>query len=188
MHATCREWIVGILESHPTLVALAVRQRAKFEGWLKFELAQCAAKDGADSVEVEPSFDNGRGHSDIAFQFGNTCYYLELKTPNTNWRVPGVANKTRPITENINSIVRDAQKLQDCPGQGIVAFTLFPVPSADNRWKVYLKRIADELDIGLSESRHCTRVNVPLGDGRSCDVVVCCFPYPSMPENSIGRR
>jgi len=47
MHTTCRKWIVEILEKNLSLVALAVRQRAKFEGWLKFEFARLAVEKGA---------------------------------------------------------------------------------------------------------------------------------------------
>ena len=53
MHSTVRDWITKILEERKLLVALAVRQRAKFEGWLKFELAYRAALAGASDVEVE---------------------------------------------------------------------------------------------------------------------------------------
>ncbi len=188
MHVTCRQWIVDILQSHVPLVALAVRQRTKFEGWLKLELACRAEKEGASSVMVEASFDEGSGRSDIAFYFDNIRYDLELKTPNTNWRVPGVAKRTRPITKNVASIVQDARKLEGCSGQGIVAFVLFPVPQGDNRWRHYLQRISHELENVLSENDHCTRVNVPLASGASCEVVVCSFAYPEWPKHRTDSR
>lgn len=34
-----RQWIVEVIKEHPMVSAIAVRQRAKFEGWLKLELA-----------------------------------------------------------------------------------------------------------------------------------------------------
>ena len=59
MHDTIREWIVEVLECHQHLLAIALRQRAKFEGWLKFELAMVAEKHGAQSVEVETASNGG---------------------------------------------------------------------------------------------------------------------------------
>lgn len=38
-HELVREWIVEILQAHRAVLEIAIRQRAKFEGWLKFELA-----------------------------------------------------------------------------------------------------------------------------------------------------
>jgi len=178
MHARCRRWIANILRAHSSLVALAVRQRAKFEGWLKLELAECARKRGARSVQVEPQLGKGKGRADVSFAFGKLRYNVELKTVNTNWEVPGVESKTRPITMNIASVIEGARKLRTGPGRGIVAFVLFPVPTGDNRWWVYVERIARSLRVRLSQSSHCARVGVRLGGGDSCDLVVCCFPYP----------
>ncbi len=56
MDVICRQWIVAILQNHLPLVALAVCQRAKFEGWLKFELAQRAEAAGCIPVRVESAY------------------------------------------------------------------------------------------------------------------------------------
>lgn len=178
MHFKCRQWIVEILESHRPLVSLAVRQRAKFEGWLKFELAWRAERDGASVVRVEESNGQGARRIDVAFRFGDLRYFLQLKTPNANWRIPGICNKGRPITKNIASIVKDARILRGHTGQGIVGFVLFPVPKSDGRWKSYLERIANDLEVVLSEKEHCARVNVPVGDHQTCEAIVCCFSVP----------
>jgi hypothetical protein len=78
------------------------------------------------------------------------------------------------VTMNIQSIIDDGNKMQAFGG-GIVAFTLFPVPSADNRWKEYLHRIGDGLGLPLSEAEHCTRVHVTLDGGHRTEIVVCSF-------------
>lgn len=65
----------------------------------------------------------------------------------------GVLARTRPITKNIRGVIIDAGKLRQCPGDGIVAFCLFPVEAGDDRWLDYLKRIDSELSIGLSPDR-----------------------------------
>ena len=40
MKQKLKELIVKILKDNEDLVFIAIRQRAKFEGWLKFELAR----------------------------------------------------------------------------------------------------------------------------------------------------
>jgi len=181
MDKTIRDWIVEILQQRCTLLAIAVRQRAKFEGWLKFELAASAEKHGAQSVEVESASDESNStheRSDIRFCFNNVRYDVELKTPNSNWRMPGVHNKTRPITKNVAEIVSDAQKLCRSPSQGIVAFVLFPIPPKDDRWIEYLKRISAELEISLTPQEHCNRLSIALGENQPADLIVCSFSVP----------
>jgi len=176
MDEIVKDWIVEILEQHKELLAIAVRQRAKFEGWLKFELAALAEKYGAESVEVEAASSNSTSQRfDLTFLFNGIRYNVELKTPNSNWRMPGVRNRHRPITKNVAAIVRDAQKLYHCLGRGVVAFVLFPIPPHDNRWTKYLNRIASELQISLSEQKHCRRLPLALGNEQFADLLVCSF-------------
>src|SRR5436190_23834073 len=130
MDQQVRRWIVDVLEQRRPLLNVAVRKRAKFEGWLKFELALHAEQHGATNVEVETPSDSG-SRSDLSFTYGGCRYDVELKTCNTNYRMPGVLDSTRPITKNIASVVIDGNKLRLCPGQGIVAFCLFPVSVGD---------------------------------------------------------
>ena len=178
MDTIVRRWIAEVIEQRKRLLAIAVRQRAKFEGWLKFELAAHAERQGARDVEIEATPDSpslARYRVDIALTFDDTRYNIELKTPNSNWRLPGVLNKTRPITKNIAEIVNDARKLAECHDRGLVAFVLFPIPPRDRRWLEYLERIARELTISLSENDHTTRVSIPLGHTYSADLIVSCF-------------
>lgn len=126
-------------------------------------------------MSVEEGY--GQVRSDVTLHDNGERYDVELKTPNTNWRVPGVRDTTRPITMNIAGIIADARKLALAPGWSIVCFALFPVPSGDNRWIAYLDRIAVELGVPLTGAEHCTRVAVNLGAGNACEVVVCAFPY-----------
>ncbi|MEJ5241852.1 MAG: hypothetical protein WHS87_11700 [Anaerolineales bacterium] len=174
MHNTLREWIVEILKCHEPLLAIAMRQRAKFEGWLKFELAAVAEKHGAQSVEVETAFAERGKRSDLSFTFNGTRYDVEIKTANSSWRVAGVHNKHRPLPRNIARIVGDAQKLSRYSEHGIVAFVLFPIPPQDERWTKYLDRLASSLGISLSAQEHCCRLSVDLGHNRA-DLVVCSF-------------
>ena len=124
--------IESILSSNEDLLEIAFRQRAKFEGWLKFEIAKEFQKSGkatkveypiakvyadlvADKVlpelyrntEVERLIQ--RGHVDL---FADNCL-IELKTPNTSYTCEGVDSKTRPITKNVNDIIYDINKLRE---------------------------------------------------------------------------
>jgi hypothetical protein len=170
-----KTWILEAISAHLELMAIAVRQRAKFEGWLKFELAALAEASGYP-VEVECSSNEASlSRSDLMFLKDGARWDVELKTCNTNWRMAGVLDLTRPITKNIASIVGDARKLKDAKGNGVVAFCLFPVPIGDDRWTGYLKRIGDDLGIALSPQEHSDRLVVPLGEGSSAEVVVVTF-------------
>ncbi len=178
MHNIVKEWIVEVLKQHEQLLTIAIRQRAKFEGWLKFELAAVAVRNEAQFIEVESSSGDGiasNERSDLSFFFHDNRYNVELKTANSNWRMPGVQNKVRPITRNIAGIVSDARKLARCSGHGIVAFVLFPIPQQDNRWTEYLERIASELRIPLSEQDHCYRLSIDLEKKQLVDLIVCAF-------------
>lgn len=181
MDETIRQWIAEILSEHSQLLAIALRQRAKFEGWLKFELAARAEQYGATVVEVESTSNDSTSastRSDIAFSFGGNRYDVELKTSNSNWRMLGVHNRTRPITKNIDAIILDAYKLYHCANHGIVAFVLFPIPSGDNRWHEYLARIATKLSIPLTEQNHCSRISLPLAGVQVADIIICAFSVP----------
>ena len=176
MHAEVRGWIVDIMSGRSSLLAIAFRQRAKFEGWLKFELAAWAQEHGASAVSVEASPDpTSRSRSDVSFEVHGVAYHVELKTPNSNWRLPGVMDATRPITKNISEIAADARKLARVADHGIVAFVLFPLPRADVRWHEYLERISSTLGTALSSAEHTAQITVPLSGSAFADAVVCCF-------------
>jgi hypothetical protein len=174
METLLRSWIVNVLERHERLLAVAVRQRAKFEGWLKFELASHAEENGATHLSVEAASDSG-SRSDLSFVYGGERYAVELKTCNTNYRMKGVLDCTRPITKNIDSVIVDGRKLGFGPGRGIVAFCLFPVPCGDNRWTEYLSRIGSGLGLSLTEGHHASRVRLPINDACQADIVVSTF-------------
>lgn len=176
MDATIRGWIEDILNQRGDLLAIAIRQRAKFEGWLKFELAAYAARHGATQVQVEASYAKTAidlSRSDVSFSFDGERYDVELKTPNT--------------TQNIAEIVRAGRKLAGCAGRGIVAIVLLPIPPGGRQWTVYLERIATGLSTSLSGPEHATQLAVPLGDGFTADVVVCCFPVPRREDEDGGQ-
>jgi hypothetical protein len=96
---------------------------------------------------------------------------IELKTPNTNYGMSGVENRTRPITKNINSILEDIHKLKVNNVAGIIAFVLFPVRSGDDQWKVYLERIKSVSDGVRDEDIYFTRRQIILKGNDSVEAI-----------------
>lgn len=112
------------------VMLLAAKQRAKFGGWLKFELAAAlASREESQRVTLEDQYSTG-GRSDLSFKVDGTTWHVEMKTANVNWRADGVESKTRPVTRNVSGIVADITKLRDkCPpARGLAVFAFFPVP------------------------------------------------------------
>ena len=138
--------IESILSNNQDLLEIAFKQRAKFEGWLKFEIAKEFQKSGKDTKVEYPIADLfadkvlpelyrnteverliQRGHVDL---FADNCL-IELKTPNTSYTCKGVDPKTRPITDNVNSIISDVDKLRNITEglsyDSFIAFVMFPI-------------------------------------------------------------
>jgi hypothetical protein len=168
-----REAIAEILKNRADVFKIAIRQKAKFEGWLKFELASYLEKYGMENVEVEAKAAFRKERSDISFFYNDNPYRIELKTPNSNWKSRGIVSSSRPITDNIGSIIGDTYKLNS--QYGIVAFVLFPIPTSDDRWNIYLKRIMEETKIELSKEKNCTVINQTFGNEINCDMVICTY-------------
>lgn len=177
MDKILRHWIAQVIRQNESVIKIAVRQRAKFEGWLKFEIAAFAEINGATTVEVETPSISGesRERADLSFIYSGEKFDVELKTTNTNWRMAGVVNATRPITENVAKIVRDAMKLRQSPNKGLVAFVMFPVSSNDDQWKKYIRRIADETKLPVSTQDNCEKVSISLGGRDNAGLIVCTF-------------
>ena len=173
MHNAIRQGLVEILKTNQDLLKIPVRQRAKFEGWLKFELANWLENNGYDNIEVESEKHFSRSKVDISFFHNANPYSIELKTPNTNWKISGVAEKNRPITENIQSIITDAKKLNS--KSGIVGFVPFPVPINDDRWEFYLDRIQHQTELDICKEKNCEVVTISVNERSKCSLVVCCF-------------
>jgi hypothetical protein len=128
---------------------VALRQRAKFENWLKIELASALAQTGY-TVRLEESYSIGPRQSyraDIMVANGQDISLIMLKTVNTNFRFPGVENHSRPITKNIAGVIEDMAKLTLRPAAtaGYALFVTFPVAShrqdRDNQLQMHINRI-----------------------------------------------
>lgn len=173
MDKVIRKGIVEIIKNNVELLRIPLRQKAKFEGWLKFELAHYLEQIEMKNVEVESKAQFRRDRTDITFIHNGEPYYIELKTPNSNWRIQGVNMNCRPITKNIQSVIDDAKKLNS--PKGIVAFVLFPVPVGDNRWELYLDRINEKTELGVNKGDNCELIDLNIDENNLCSLVVCTF-------------
>ena len=173
METVIRKGIVQILKDNMMLLRIPVRQKSKFEGWLKFELAHYLEETGMENVEVETKAFYRRDRTDITFFSNGEPYSLELKTPNTNWKIGGVSDNRRPITKNIQSVIDDAKKLNS--RHGIVAFVLFPVPFGDSRWQFYIDRINEKTGLNVSAESNCDQVDMNVDEGNKCSLIICSF-------------
>lgn len=114
-------------------------KRSKFERYLQSVLS-LRLKQKFNDTEIEYPLNDK--HVDI---YANETF-IELKTPNTNYKHEGIEDKTRPITNNIQSIIDDINKLRELNvKEGVVAFVLYPIyPDKDN-YSQYIKRILSAL-------------------------------------------
>jgi hypothetical protein len=146
-----RSRLNNIQSQRRNLILIACQQRAKFEGWLKFELASAIAHhNDIKQIILEDKYPTS-GRSDMSFIYKDTKWYVEMKTANTNWRAEGLQNITRPIKLNIDSIISDIQRLQQhsSTAKGLIIFLLFPIPTRiwekeTERLNYHLQRIEEE--------------------------------------------
>jgi hypothetical protein len=165
--------IESLLLNNKSVLRIAIRQRAKFEQWLKFELAHRLEILDLDKVLVEAQYSDSQSRADVSAGHNGTQYSIELKTPNTNWKIEGVQSKGRPITKNIRSIIEDVFKLEG--SNGIIAFVFFPIPLKDNRWRPYVQRIIDKTKAPIDFQTDCRLVELEINDYLSCNMLICVF-------------
>ena len=113
-----------------------IKNRSKFEGWFKVELCDILSK---YTNNIIPEKDR----IDIVFDE----WALELKTSNTNYRYTGVENRSRPITKNVNSIIKDIQDLKrnENYDKRAVVFIIFPLSKDTSAWNTHILKISSEL-------------------------------------------
>ena len=106
------------------ILSLHLPKRAKFERYLQTVLAYKLQSRYPDTEIEKPYPNNKSKRADI---FANNTY-IEMKTPNTRFKVEGVEAKNKPIAKNINGIINDIEKLKTSGvNNGVVAFVLFPI-------------------------------------------------------------
>ena len=137
MEQELNDILVNILQTRQDLVYIVIKQRAKFEGWLKFELANKLCKKYSDTcVEKCMPYNDSEKLVDV---FSNNSY-IELKTPNTSYRHKDCENRTRPITNNIASIIDDINALKSIAVNGYIAFVMFPIDN-NGKYQSHINKI-----------------------------------------------
>lgn len=128
------EHLVPRLENSPALRIFAA-ERAKFEGWLKVELCNVLVEQSVRNLVPE------KDRIDVTFD----GWAIKLKTVNTSYRYPNVANKTCPITMNIQGVIDDIEQLQrtslPTSTHKAILFVVFPVMHDKPEWQNHLHRI-----------------------------------------------
>lgn len=110
-------------------------ERAKFEGWLKVEICN-SLHDKVENLIPEKSF------IDITFK----DWAIELKTFSTNYKHPIVTPKSRPITDNVDGVIKDIKDLKDKHSEyknKAILFVVFPIEQDNQSWKKHLSRITE---------------------------------------------
>ena len=73
---------------------------------------------------------------------------IELKTVNTNYRYENVRNKKRPITQNIQKIIKDIEKLKSTNyANKAILFIAFPLFQDREDCKAHLQKISNLLKV-----------------------------------------
>lgn len=158
MESLLFELICRIVQRNQPLLSIAISQRAKFEGWLKFELANDLQCD--HDVIVEKWVD--RSLVDICVDMRSL---IELKTPNTNYMVGNNKPKNnRPITTNVQGIINDIKKLekrvkQNGYADGYIAFVMFPIDDK-MQYHDHIKKVEER----LAPNPRIRSRELPMGD------------------------
>ena len=185
--STCLAELLG----RPTL-RVALRQRAKFEGWLKVELAHALETKGA-SVALEFGIQGTSYRADVRADFHEAGrVIMMLKTINTNFRFRSVMPRHRPITRNISGIIEDLTKLRSStsPDARLAIFPIFPVAgqttTRDAQLAPYLERI--RLSGGTLERSGFVVPPSSAGDWGVAWFIVQVQPgdFAKIPENRRG--
>lgn len=155
MERLLNDLIKTILMGNQSLITIALQQRAKFEGWLKFELANKLKKMYADTV-VEYHLKGMNAHVDI---YSNQSL-IELKTPNTSYNANDCINAKKNITDNVKGIVNDINKLNSINPKvsyvgGYIAFVMFPLDKRGTYTK-HINKIKSNIHTGKMVSSTLT--------------------------------
>ncbi|MEA3297782.1 MAG: hypothetical protein U9R56_07955 [candidate division Zixibacteria bacterium] len=128
-----------VLETHSGL-RIYVRERGKFEGWLKVELCRVLSENG-----IDPEPESARW--DVSFE----KWGIELRTVTTNVSHDNVKNIKRSTTRNVEALIKDIWKLIT-PGRTItfpnraILFIVYPLDHEDPHWQTnHLRQITSEL-------------------------------------------
>ena len=116
------EKIKYIIENKKWLYIFA-ENKNKFEWWLKIEIIDILLE--MEFKDIVPEKQYKKQHIDITFD----NWEIELKTVNTNYKNELIKNITRPITKNIDWVIKDIEdlKVNEKYKNKAVLFVVFPL-------------------------------------------------------------
>jgi len=121
-------------------LSVFARKRSKFECWVKVELIDILV---SSNISAFPEVDR----VDVCFD----NIGIELKTINTSINYPNTIKATKPITNNVNGVISDIEKLKTKSLKyKFVLFIVFPIKHDNVKWNIHLNRITRN----LTEFRH----------------------------------
>jgi len=146
-------------------IQVFVKNRDKFEGWLKVEIVDILYNKITKNIIPEaPDYnknitsEKNKNYQHVDIIFDDSA--LELKTINTNYRHNEVENKTRPITYNIKQLKDDIEKLRNLQNEDIknkaILFVVFPLP--DDNIDEFNKKYLQKLGIEIQNSKQFTTI------------------------------
>lgn len=133
LNLTC-PGLIAKIEANKGLNTFAI-EKAKFEGWLKVEFIDILNN---NAIKAIPE----KFRIDVTFEDAA----IELKTINTNYRYNNVLPKTRPITKNVSSVLKDIADLKSKKFRDkFVVFIVFPLNSNNKQWDIQLNKIKERV-------------------------------------------
>jgi hypothetical protein len=134
----------SILSQNAEVISRLVTKRARFENWMQIEIYKRLLKDARTSnIEIEKAYHANKERCDFWCKVGDLQDWVELKLCVTNYTGP---SSPRPITNQIDSIIADIQKLKKiAPSSSRHVFLLaYPFTTdahANQHWQDHLRRI-----------------------------------------------
>jgi len=142
--------LLGLLEDNRELVTDFVVRRKRFEPWLQEALFErLCAETSNGYAERERHYPDSQERCDIWLSEVSQECWLELKCCVTNYLHRfTVSSTTQNITNEIDEIIRDGNKLRRLPKtfNRRIVFLAYPLPTeyaAHVAWSIHLKRIRE---------------------------------------------
>lgn len=119
-------------------IEVFVRNRSKFEDWIKVELVNLLVGFEQDIVPEKDEVD-----------IQSLNYAIEIKVAVTNYEKELLpTSKSKSITDSINGVLRDANKLRNIQkNTKLIILIVFPLSVSEPLWQHHLQKIHNEIGI-----------------------------------------
>ena len=154
----------SILEDNYDLIVRLVSMGQKFENWLQLEVFKSLLSN-LPTIEIERLYPDSNQRCDFWFKSDDgTQNWLELKLCVTNYcRRFRTNQSTRPITQHVDDVIRDVEKLRrisEVHSRNVLLIA-YPIPDTEGQhrqWTDHLKKIESHVrSLSLEFSFSLTR-------------------------------